>query len=458
MKKIKAILCVFLLALLMTSSTKTTTIFVIGDSTAAEKGNYKTSPERGWGMVLQGCFDDRIIVDNHAVNGRSSLSFLNEGRWQKVLDKIKPGDYVFIQFGHNDEKPKPDRHTDPGSTFDANLAKYVNETRAKGGIPVLFNAVVRRCYYSEELKNDDDEKLRNKKYDGKELINSDTLIDTHGAYVVAPRHVAKALNVPFVDATKVTHDIETSMGIEGSRKLHMWFLPGVNPQVPAGKKDNTHYNIYGARIVANALADEIGKQVPALKKHVRHFDQSRTMELTDGIAEALMKTVMKNAVILRDDPKNYDARAEIMWAGSLSHNGLTGCGSEGGDWSTHRLEHELGGLFDVAHGAGLAAVWGSWARYVWKDRPDRFVKFAVNVMGVEPNGTDAEIVEKGICAVEDFYRSIHMPTSIKELGIDVTDEQIAELARKCSIAAKDNLGKVKVLHEADMAAIYTMAR
>ena len=190
----------------------------------------------------------------------------------------------------------------------------------------------------------------------------------------------------------------------------------------------------------------------------RYFDQSRTMELTDGIAEALMKTVMKNAVILRDDPTNYDARAEIMWAGSLSHNGLTGCGSEGGDWSTHRLEHELGGLFDVAHGAGLAAVWGSWARYVWKDRPDRCVKFAVNVMGVEPNGTDAEIVEKGICAVEDFYRSIHMPTSIKELGIDVTDEQIAELARKCSIAAKDNLGKVKVLHEADMAAIYTMAR
>lgn len=190
----------------------------------------------------------------------------------------------------------------------------------------------------------------------------------------------------------------------------------------------------------------------------RYFDQSRTMELTDGIAEALMKTVMKNAVILRDDPTNYDARAEVMWAGSLSHNGLTGCGSEGGDWSTHRLEHELGGLFDVAHGAGLAAVWGSWARYVWKDRPDRFVKFAVNVMGVEPVGTDAEIVEKGICAVEDFYRSIHMPTSIKELGIDVTDEQIAELARKCSIAAKDNLGKVKVLHEADMAAIYTMAR
>ena len=181
MKKIKAILCVFMLALLMTSSTKTTTIFVIGDSTAAEKAGFRNSPERGWGMVLQGFFDDKVIVDNHAVNGRSSLSFINEGRWKKVLDRIKPGDYVFIQFGHNDEKPKPDRHTDPGSTFDANLARFVNETRAKGGNPVLFNAVVRRCYYSAELKNDDDEKLRNKVYDGKEQINSDTLIDTHGA-------------------------------------------------------------------------------------------------------------------------------------------------------------------------------------------------------------------------------------------------------------------------------------
>ncbi|MDO5548463.1 MAG: iron-containing alcohol dehydrogenase [Eubacteriales bacterium] len=190
----------------------------------------------------------------------------------------------------------------------------------------------------------------------------------------------------------------------------------------------------------------------------RYFNQSDNMELTDGIAEALMKTVMKNAVILRDDPKNYEARAEVMWAGSLSHNGLTGCGTDGGDWATHRLEHELGGLFDVAHGAGLAAVWGSWARYVWKERPERFVQFAVNVMGVTPDGTDEEIVRKGIEAVEDFYRSIHMPTSIAELGIDVTEEQIAELARKCSIAAKDNLGKVKVLHEADMAAIYTMAK
>ena len=272
MKKFFSFVGIALFALLMTSSSKKTTIFVIGDSTAAEKGGYKNNPERGWGMVLQGCFDDQIIVDNHAVNGRSSKSFLDEGRWQKVLDKLQPGDYVLIQFGHNDEKHFPDRYTEPGGTFDAHLAKYVNETRQKGGIPVLLNSVVRRCFFSADLKNEDDEKLRSKVYGGDEPINSDTLIDTHGAYVVAPRKVAKALNVPFVDATRITHDIETQMGIEGSRKLHMWFKPGENPQVPKGKQDNTHYNVYGAHVVANALADALAEQVPELKKHVRHYD------------------------------------------------------------------------------------------------------------------------------------------------------------------------------------------
>lgn len=269
--KISWLVCL-VLVLTMTSSSKVTTIFVIGDSTAAEKSHAKTSPERGWGMVLQGCFDEKIIVDNHAVNGRSSKSFIDEGRWQKVLDKIKPGDYVFIQFGHNDEKPAPNRHTDPGSTFDDNLRRYVNETRAKGGIPVLFNAVVRRLWYNKPANNDDDEKLRGTNFVGEEPINSDTLVDTHGAYVVAPRRVAKELNVPFVDATKVTHDIETKLGVEGSRKLHMWYRPGENSQVPKGRQDNTHYNVYGAHVVANALADAVAKQVPALKKHVRHYD------------------------------------------------------------------------------------------------------------------------------------------------------------------------------------------
>lgn len=272
MKKFLTLMTCLMLALLMTSSNKVTTIFVIGDSTAAEKKNPQTNPERGWGMVLQGCFDDRILVDNHAVNGRSSKSFIDEGRWKAVLDKIKPGDYVFIQFGHNDEKPDPKRHTDAATTFADNLRRYVRETREKGGIPVLFNAVARRCWFVEKDKNDDDEKLRNTTFDAEETVNSDTLVDTHGAYTVVPRQIAKEMNVTFVDATQLTHDIESKMGVVGSRKLHMWFRPGEIASIPKGRKDNTHYNVYGAHIVANALADAIGEQIPALKKHVRHYD------------------------------------------------------------------------------------------------------------------------------------------------------------------------------------------
>ena len=190
----------------------------------------------------------------------------------------------------------------------------------------------------------------------------------------------------------------------------------------------------------------------------RYLGHGDTMELTDALAEGLLRTVMKDAVILRDDPKNYDARAEVMWASSLSHNGLTGCGSDGGDWASHRLEHEIGGMFDVAHGAGLAAIWGSWARYVYRERPDRFAKLAVNVLGVQPAATDEETALLGIAAMEDFYRSIHMPTNMRELGLNVTDEQLEELADKCSATANDNLGKMKVLHRADMLAIYTAAR
>jgi lysophospholipase L1-like esterase len=248
-----------------------TTIFVIGDSTAAEKSSPRTNPERGWGMVFQGFFDKDIRVANYAVNGRSSLSFLNEGRWQKVLDQIKPGDYVLIQFGHNDEKPSADRHTDPGSTFDANLARYVNETRERGGIPVLLNCVVRRNFFNKVDSTVDDESLRNTTYTD-ETINSDTLVDTHGAYKDAPRVVAKALHVPFVDANKITHDLEQGLGVIGSRKLHMWFKPGEVASIPNGRHDNTHYNVQGAHIVAGLLADALAQAVPALKRHVVHYD------------------------------------------------------------------------------------------------------------------------------------------------------------------------------------------
>ena len=190
----------------------------------------------------------------------------------------------------------------------------------------------------------------------------------------------------------------------------------------------------------------------------RYFTLCDNLEITDTIAEALLRTVMQNAGILLREPDNYKARAEVMWAGSLSHNGLTGCGTNGGDWASHKLEHELGGLFDVAHGAGLAAVWGSWARYVFRDCLPRFKRFALNVMGVPSVGTDEEIALKGIEAMEDFYREIGMPTNLKELGIDPTDEQITEMAHKCMLAVGGKLGAAKRLGEEDVAAIYRMSR
>ena len=190
----------------------------------------------------------------------------------------------------------------------------------------------------------------------------------------------------------------------------------------------------------------------------RYFNQSENMELTDGISEHLIRTVMRNAKILMDEPDNYDARAEVMWAGSLSHNGLTGCGTDGGDWASHQLEHELGGMFDVAHGAGLAAVWGSWARYVLDARPARFAQFAVNVMGVEPGADDTETALKGIAAMEEFYRSIEMPVCVKDMGIEMTEEQMQELAEKCSFFGERTIGCVKKLNKDDIYQIYKNAR
>ena len=189
----------------------------------------------------------------------------------------------------------------------------------------------------------------------------------------------------------------------------------------------------------------------------RYFTQGGNMEITDSIAEALLRTVIANARILKADPMNYDARAEVMWASSLAHNGLTGCGNDGGDFATHMLEHEMGGMFDVAHGAGLAAVWGSWARYVYKNCLPRFKRFALNVCGVEDKGTDEEIAMAGIEYMENFYRDIDMPTNFKELGITATDEQLKEMAQRCAAATGGQQGSARVLKEADMLEIYRMA-
>ena len=190
----------------------------------------------------------------------------------------------------------------------------------------------------------------------------------------------------------------------------------------------------------------------------RYFTKAENTMLTDSVAEGLMRTVIYNAKVLAEDPENYDARAQVMWAGSLSHNGLTGCGTEG-DWASHQLEHELGGMFDVAHGAGLAAVWGSWARYVYKEKPARFAQFAANVFNIPWNSSNLEqMALDGIQAMEAFYRSIHMPTSLAELGVNPTEEQIQELAKKCSFMGKRTVGTFKVLQIPDMEAIYKMAR
>jgi len=190
----------------------------------------------------------------------------------------------------------------------------------------------------------------------------------------------------------------------------------------------------------------------------RYFTNGGNMELTDSMAEALLRTVKENAKILVRDPKNYDARAEVMWAGSLSHNGLTGCGNDGGDWMTHKLEHELGGLYDVAHGAGLAAIWGSWARYVYKNCLPRFKRYAINVMGVPALGTDEEIALKGIEAMEAFYREIKMPTNLRELGVEATDEDLKLMAHKCAVGVNGGKGSARFLKEEDMYEIYKMSR
>ena len=189
----------------------------------------------------------------------------------------------------------------------------------------------------------------------------------------------------------------------------------------------------------------------------RYFTSAGNMELTDGIAEALLRTVIKNALILVEDPKNYEARAEVMWAGSLSHNGLAGCGNGGDDFATHRIEHEISGMFDVAHGAGLAAIWGSWARYVLDDCLPRFKKFATNVWDIKDSGDDREVALAGISRTEAFFKQIGMPISLRDFGFELTDEVINELSEKCERAVGGKVGAAKVLYRDDFKEIYKLA-
>lgn len=215
------------------------TIFTIGDSTMANKKLDGGNTERGWGHVLPGFFAEEVRIDNHAVNGRSTKSFIDEGRWDAVINQVNPGDYVFIQFGHNDQKDDEARHTDPGSTFDANLERFVTETRQKGGKPVIFTSIVRRHFDEATGK----------------------LIDSHGEYITATRNVAARMNVPLIDLNTLTHQWVEALGDEASKQYFMWI-----------KKDNTHLNIAGAKAVAAMVVQTFKDKLPELVPYVRNYD------------------------------------------------------------------------------------------------------------------------------------------------------------------------------------------
>ncbi len=227
------------------SAPKTITAYMIGDSTMANK-IAEVYPETGWGQVFQDYFDSGVKVSNHAMNGRSSKSFLAEGRWKVILDSLKRGDFVFIQFGHNDEKmDKPLLYTDPQTTYQQNLKKYVTETRKKGATPILLTPIVRR------------------KFDvaGK-------LVDTHGKYPEAVRELASRLKVKFIDMQVLTFNLVEPMGDEPSKKIYLWTPP--DQKFPEGRKDDTHLSVEGAKAFAGTVAREVSRMKVSLAKHVRN--------------------------------------------------------------------------------------------------------------------------------------------------------------------------------------------
>lgn len=189
----------------------------------------------------------------------------------------------------------------------------------------------------------------------------------------------------------------------------------------------------------------------------RYLTGGDTLKVTDAIGEDIVRTVIACSKRLLKNPEDYEARANLMWAGALSHNGLTGCGGDEGDWATHTLGHELSALYDVAHGAALTALWGAWARYVYKDALCRFYNFAVQAMGVRPSGTREEIALKGIEAAEEWFRTIGLPTSIGGLGIELTEEQLRDMAKRCAEHCGGVKGSCRRLKEQDMYEIYRAA-
>jgi len=218
-------------------------VFTIGDSTMANK-KPEVFPETGWGQVLGEFFDDEVEIHNHAMNGRSSKSFISENRWQAVHDSLQPGDYLFIQFGHNDQKVEdPTRFTKPFGSYTKNLKKFVAESRAKGAIPVLFTSIVRR------------------KFDEK-----GNLVDTHKDYPIAVRKLAKQMDVPLIDLQKLTAEKVQSIGVEPTKACYLWTAP--NESFPEGRQDDTHLQVAGARMVAGLAAETLKMLNMELSAHV----------------------------------------------------------------------------------------------------------------------------------------------------------------------------------------------
>lgn len=245
MKKILLIFSIAISTLIMAQQKPT--LFLIGDSTMANKENPDKNPEHGWGQVLPQFLTNGIEIQNHAVNGRSSKSFRTEGRWDKVEKQLKKGDFVIIQFGHNDQKIKDStKFTNPYTQYRANLERYVNEARTKGAIPVLMTSIVRRNFNE-----------------------NGALIDTHKEYPLVVRMVANDLKVPFVDMQLLTEQMEISYGPENSKKLHLYYKEGEDPYYPKGKEDDTHLSRLGAETVAKLAAKNLKMLKIGLERYIK---------------------------------------------------------------------------------------------------------------------------------------------------------------------------------------------
>jgi len=234
-----------------------TTIYLVGDSTIAQKIP-QTFPETGWGMPLPTFFDSTIVVANHARNGRSTRTFLAENRWQPILDALQPGDYVFIQFGHNDEAENyPERYTPPAD-YRKNLLKFVTEARRKRANPVLITPVTRRKFK-----------------DGKQQ-------ETHVAYSAATTQLAKEQKVPLVDLDKMSRDLLQQFGEENSKLLFLQLVPGDHPNYPYGREDNTHFSELGARKMAQLVVNELKAQHIPLADHLARPTPKNAVPPTKG--------------------------------------------------------------------------------------------------------------------------------------------------------------------------------